>query len=424
MTDTCPKCGQRAVGADKCPSCGVIIPLYERYLEKVRQGPQVIARGERVVSIPPPGVASAGVGVRTVDSGSIAVAPPPRAPQPPPGRPVTATRRPRFHGDGGSLFGIQIVGSLLTIVTLGIYLAWAKTRIRQYLWAQTEFEADRFEYHGTGKELYLGMMKASLYLVMPLVVLNAVGSAVGGVGETIVSLVTLGAMAVVAPLAMVGARRYRLSRTSWRGIRFSFRGDARTFIKRFLGWSALNVVTLGIYYPIFMARQHAYLAAHTYFGSVRFGFDGDPNGLLAPYLRMYGTGVVLLAAGAAIFFLFPMAVPLWILGYGVVMSYLVIEFLARKRQYCWNHTTVAAARFESSVTAGALFRLYAVNVVLFAITLGLASAWVRVRNARFACETLRLTGAVDLDSVLQDARQASATGDGFASVFDTDIDVG
>jgi uncharacterized membrane protein YjgN (DUF898 family) len=419
MADTCPKCGHPAGGIDKCPSCGVIIPLYERYLEKVRRGPQLVARGEHVVSIPPSGVTSVGLGPR--DGASVAVAPPP----PPPGaaRPAAVTRRPRFHGDGGSLFGIQLVGSVLTIVTLGIYLAWAKTRIRQYLWAQTEFAGDRFEYHGTGKELYAGMVKASLYLFMPIVVLNAIGSAVGGAVETLVSFVTLAAMAVVAPLAMVGARRYRLSRTSWRGIRFSFRGDARSFIKQFLTWSTLNVVTLGIYYPIFAARQHAYLTSQTYFGSVRFGFDGDPNALVTPYLRAYGAAIVLLAVGVATFLGFPMALPLWILVSALVVSYLAIGFVARKRQYCWNHTTVAGARFASSVTPGALFKLYAGNVLLLVVTLGLASAWVRVRNARFACETLALTGAADLDGVLQEAQQASTTGEGFASVFDTDVDI-
>ncbi len=62
-------------------------------------------------------------------------------------------RRPSFHGSAGTLFGIQLINLLLTIVTLGIYSFWGKTKVRGYLWSQTEFEGDRFAYHGTGKEV-------------------------------------------------------------------------------------------------------------------------------------------------------------------------------------------------------------------------------------------------------------------------------
>ncbi len=69
-------------------------------------------------------------------------------------------RQPSFVGNAGALFGIQLVNLLLTVVTLGIYSFWGKTRVRGYLWSQTEFEGDRFAYHGTGKELLIGWLKA------------------------------------------------------------------------------------------------------------------------------------------------------------------------------------------------------------------------------------------------------------------------
>src|SRR5262245_18780866 len=62
---------------------------------------------------------------------------------------------------------------------------------------------------------------------------------------------------VVLPLAMVGSRRYRLSRISWRGIRFSFRGPAWDFVKIFIADSILTSLTLGLYYPFFDTRRYA-----------------------------------------------------------------------------------------------------------------------------------------------------------------------
>src|SRR5215475_8491860 len=127
---------------------------------------------------------------------------------PPPPLEVDGVRNPVFHGSGGTLFGIHVVNALLILVTLGIYYFWAKTRVRRYLASQAEMELDRFAYHGTAKELLLGTLKA-----------------------------------------VVGARRYRLSRTSWRGIRFSFRGQVWDLVKIFIIGSFLTGLTLGLYYP-------------------------------------------------------------------------------------------------------------------------------------------------------------------------------
>ena len=81
---------------------------------------------------------------------------------------ASATRREhlRHHGEVFDLFGIYMVNLLLTIVTLGIYRFWAKTRIRRYLWSHTEFLGDRFEYTGTGKELLIGFLIVFTFLAV------------------------------------------------------------------------------------------------------------------------------------------------------------------------------------------------------------------------------------------------------------------
>ena len=102
---------------------------------------------------------------------------PPAAPPPPTFRPPlppsalgipdavppplpAARRRLSFHGTGGTLFGIHVVNVLFTVLTLGVYYFWGKTRIRRYLFGQSAFEGDRFAYHGTAQELLLGFAKA------------------------------------------------------------------------------------------------------------------------------------------------------------------------------------------------------------------------------------------------------------------------
>src|SRR5579859_3627656 len=131
----------------------------------------------------------------------------------------------KFFGEGGTLFGIHLVNLFLSLVTLGIYFFWGRVKLRKYLWGQIEFEGDRLSYHGTGKETLLGWLKAAVVFGIPYVALqNGPKWAGAGSGVIIVgALLSTFLILVFIPMAVVGARRYRLSRTAWRGIRFSFR---------------------------------------------------------------------------------------------------------------------------------------------------------------------------------------------------------
>ena len=144
-------------------------------------------------------------------------------------------RRLTFHGSGGTLFGIYVVNILLTIATFGLYRFWGRVKIRRFMLSQTGFEGDRFAYHGTGKELLVGFVKALLFVGLPVTALSVAARLSGDKTIHIVTQVFTSLLVFVfIPIAMVGARRYRLSRTSWRGIRFSFRGPVWEFVRVFV----------------------------------------------------------------------------------------------------------------------------------------------------------------------------------------------
>ena len=139
--------------------------------------------------------------------------------QPVGGEPTTA-RQLSFYGQGGSLFGIHIVNILLAIITLGIYYFWGKVRVRNYMHSQTEFEGDRFAYQGTGKELFFGWLKAMVFLI----VIGGLSFGIQLFGKSFTSqiigtlILYVGILFLFFPVAIVGAWRFRLSRTSWRGV--------------------------------------------------------------------------------------------------------------------------------------------------------------------------------------------------------------
>ncbi len=308
-------------------------------------------------------------------------------------------RRPIFRGQGGTLFGIHIVNVLFILGTVGWYYFWAKTRTRRYIFSQTEFEGDRFAYHGTGKELLLGTLKAFLVFFLPISILARVPQFDVPMAVKIgcwVGYTTLAYLFV--PVAIVGSRRYRLSRTSWRGIRFSFRGRMWELMKIFIKSTILSLLTFWLYYPYFLVHRQAYLISHSYFGDERFDFNGEGRDLLAPFV---------------------VALVLTPFTLGLCWFW----WAARKRRYLWGHTLFAAARFRSTVTGGALLGLYAVNAIMLIFTLGLAWPWVKVRNINFTFRYLELIGPLDLERIQQQAQFASTTGEGLAGFFDTGFDL-
>ncbi|HET7876345.1 MAG TPA: YjgN family protein [Methylomirabilota bacterium] len=314
---------------------------------------------------------------------------------------TSIVRQPVFHGQGGTLFGIHVVNVLVTLVTVGVYYFWAKTRVRRYIYSQTAFEGDRFHYHGTGWEIFIGFLKALLIFGLPLTALTY-GPDLLDAPEPARWLAGVGAYFLLwtfTPVAIVGARRYRLSRSSWRGIRLSFRGRVWDLIKIFIKASILSGFTFGLYYPFFVVQRQEFLIDHSYFGSERFQFNGEGRDLFGPFL---------------------LAVLLTLPTLGLCWFW----YVAKKRRYFWDNTWFGAARFHATVTGGALLWLWLVNAAILVFTLGLAWPWVKVRNIEFAYRYLTLEGPLDLERIQQEAQFASATGEGLAGFFDSGFDLG
>jgi len=308
-----------------------------------------------------------------------------------------------FFGSGGSLFGIYVVNVFLTIITFGIYSFWGRVEVRRYLMSQTEFVGERLAYHGTGKELLLGFLKAMVVFGTPIALLSAVRDVldVGEIIKMAAALVVYLFILFLIPFVTVAARRYRMSRTSWRGIRFSFRGHVWDFFKIFVGGSLLSAVTLGLYYPFFATNKYSYLTSHSYFGNQSFQFDGSGADLFGSYL---------------------LALLLTIPTLGLYWFW----FMAKKQRHFVDHTSFATTRLESTVTGGALLLLSLGNWLLLIVTLGLGWAWVVVRNLRFAYKYIALRGPLDVEGIVQEAKLAPATGEELAGFFDLDsgFDIG
>ena len=242
---------------------------------------------------PPPPSSMPGVPSRTVRSAAL-----------PPGSRRMRVRRPDPTGrfsDGSyqamvdlkspGLLKMLVVGTLLQFLTIGIYRFWFLVTLRRQLWQRSSLAGSPFEYTGTTGEIFRGFLVA-LILLVPIWTCYGAGSWLVQTGEY---REIAGAMLAVSVLAFLffayfasyRARRYRVSRTLWRGLRFRQTGSGLLYAVMNFGWWLLLLPTLGLSVPFARAQLERYRVRHMWFGNRRFETRTTGRMMLGPYLLYY-----------------------------------------------------------------------------------------------------------------------------------------
>ncbi len=298
-----------------------------------------------------------------------------------------------FHGTGTALFALVMKNMMLTLLTLGIYMPWAKTERRMFLWQNVEIAGHRLRYHGTGKELFKGYLKVflayALFFAASIASDRMFGKAVG-------NWVRVGLLLVVLPLipyAIWGSSRYLLSRTSWRGVHFRLEGGAGTYAKTFFGGLFLTIVTLGLYGSVMTNRLYRVQTNHTGLGTKLFEYRGKDLDVFK--LAVKGFVLSILTLG--------------------IYSFWYNAALAR---YRLENTWFDGARGEFKITGVDLFGLWILQTVALTMSLGLAFPWITTYTLRFVLERLRFVGPIDFDHIYRAEAQGNAAADGLADALD------
>ena len=286
----------------------------------------------------------------------------------------------RYSGQSGPLFNLVFITSLLTMLTVGIYRFWAKTRLRKYIWSSVSVDGDRFEYTGTGLEKLLGFLIAIAFLAVYLGVIQVVLTFLG-IGLlsrnhteiTIIISVYLSLFAVLPFIlfAVYRARRYRLARTRFRGIRFGMENAAWGYVPRAIGHSILTGLTLGILLPRQTFYLEKYMTDRSFYGDARFEQTGRWQDLYGAMKHIF-IGLGLMVAGAAIAGLVNDVLG----GILIVTGYFwfFIGFLyyrVHSFAYLTNHKTLnGTVTFQAAPRTGKVIKIF----VLGGLAIGLAGA--------------------------------------------------
>ena len=197
---------------------------------------------------------------------------PPGPPQLPP-QPVPPPMPVAFSGSRNEFFRLVARGAGLELVTLGFYRFWLTTDIRRHLWSNTLIDGDAPEYTGRGKELLIGFLVA-LAILMPIYLGYFL---IGIEAEHLKAFASLPLVAffyLFGQFAIYRARRYRLTRTVWRGVRFWMSGSGWIYALKASLWGLLVVITLGLALPWREAALERYKMRHSYYGDLQGSFEG------------------------------------------------------------------------------------------------------------------------------------------------------
>lgn len=347
------------------------------------------------------------------------------------------------HPSGGFL-GLSLFNGLLRILTLGVYHFWGKAEVRQRIWSAVRVDGEPLEYRGTGAELFRGFLIVFVLVLLPL---GLLGFAVTlfdahGAGRATYQLGFWLLLFVLSGYGIHRARRYRLSRTRWRGIRAGMAGPSTPFAWTYL-WTLLLVpLTLGWIVPWRTVRLQSALVEQTRFGDKTFAFSGTAGPLYKRFWLVWVSAIVLvIGTVAAIAVMIGMQVrasgmptlsPRNMTS-GTIARVFAVIFLAllifaiirawygtRVMNYFASQTRFEGARFRLDARVGSFVWLTASNFLIRYLSLGFLSPIAEARSMRYIIDRLSIDAAIPWQQIAQNPDVLLKSGEGLAEAFNVD----
>ncbi len=330
-----------------------------------------------------------------------------------------------FSGKAGEYFKIWIVNILLTILTLGIYSAWAKVRRKRYFYGNTQLKDSTFEYHAQPVQI----LKGRLIAFGALVVYAAV-EAILPLAAAVLAILFVFAV----PWLVIKAHAFNARNSSYRNLRLNFKGDYARALGVYIGLPILSVITLGLAYPAYMYHRAKFVVANSAYGTAPFTFTATAGGF---YLIALKAILMVIAAGVVLVGLIQVfgsisasgigGIGIWqliILG-GILIFPMIRAYVdTAVANLVWSNVSASNNQFQSTLRTRYMLWLYLSNAVAIVLSLGLLIPWAQIRTMRYRLENLTLLAKDDLDGfVAREQDKVDAAGEEVSEFFDLDIGI-
>lgn len=350
-----------------------------------------------------------------------------------------AARRLRieFSGTGGEYFRIWIVNIVLSILTLGIYSAWAKVRNRQYFYGSSRLDGAGFEYTANP----VNILKGRLLVVGALVVYQLLAT----VAPALSAAIALGAV-LFLPWVVVQALSFNARYSAHRGLRFHFDGTYPEAFRYFILWTVFAVLSGGLAYPYAIYLRKRFILGKSRYGATGFSFDARAGYFYKVYvistivLAVLVSGLAIVGGSAVMSGVFGGAdagsdsdgsgrVSVAIIATGIwSLSFLALLFAVSSAvqtmltNHIWRHAGLGTMRFYMSMKPMRVVWIQLTNIALIVATAGLFIPWAKIRITRYRLSCFRVLATQPLDGFAAGERErVTATGEEFGEAFDLDL---
>lgn len=353
------------------------------------------------------------------------------------GRPAEYTgHRFSFSGTAKEYFGIWIVNVLLTIVTLGIYSAWAKVRRNRYFYGNTALAGGGFDYHARPMQILIGRIIVIAYLIIYNMLLHFLP--IAGLFLALLFLIAV-------PWFIARGLRFSARVTSYRNVRFDFVGGYWGAVKAFFLSSLVAVFTFGILAPIASRWTLRYTL-----GNLRYGgkvFSPDPT--LGSLYNVWALPAILTVCGAFLLFVAAtvssgfmaglnpenfangtapglgtiLLIYLALLPVGLIYSAVGLIYAAGVRNVGFSATSFDGRHYLYSDVPRWVYAWVVIsNLIVTILTLGLMRPWAAVRLARFHADYTAIVFDGDVGEIFSDIKATgSAVGSEFMDIEGIDL---
>ncbi len=338
-----------------------------------------------------------------------------------------------FHGKSGEFFKIWIVNICLTVLTLGIYSAWAKVRTHQYFYGHTTLAGSSFEYTAKPMTILKGRLIA-IFVVIAFTLLIEI--------FPLAAIPVAVAFIAVFPWLICRALKFQATNTRYRNLSFNFHGKYKQAFLNYLLLPFLSIFTLYIVYPLVIAIQKRWHVNQSSYGQTFFTSQLKSGSIFMIYLKAIGLlflasfiftiigtiFAVMLGISFDPAFIDPDSNP-YFPFYGLLFLPLYVTFYVafiqtRVLNTVFNTSSLAGNNFESKLKARTVTWLIISNTLAILVSAGLLIPWTHIRMARYRAECTQLLATGDLDEFTRGAtEQQNALGEELGEAMDLEFGI-
>jgi uncharacterized membrane protein YjgN (DUF898 family) len=308
-----------------------------------------------------------------------------------------------FRGNGMEYFKLWVVNILLTILTLGIYSAWATVRNRRYFYSNTYLSGDSFAYLAEPLQILKGRIIAVVVFALVSVLLSI---------RPDLSFLLIVLSLFVTPFIFNASKAFQLRNSAYKNIQFRFYGTYGEAFMVLVIWPLAALITLGILYPVAVKKLNEYTVSKSVYGDAKFEFNASIEEYYMIFIHLGGLGVLSfifsLILGASVVLLAPF----------IYLGAFVYWYVATTNLF-YTRSTLAEHGFRANITILGYTKVLLTNLLLIVLTLGLYHAAAKVRMTKYLCSCIEMKVDGSLDNfTAAEKENVSALGEQLGDVFD------